>query len=73
MDSIKPFSNPVKIPLHELLLANGYEIIRSKSTRLNPVLESPNGHRVVISLMPGGDYLYFNPSDNDDKGNIYII
>lgn len=73
MDSIKPFSNPVKIPLHELLLANGYEIIRSKSTRLNPVLESPNGHRVVISLMPGGDYLYFNPSDNDDKGNIYNL
>lgn len=73
MDSIKPFSNPVKIPLHELLLANGYEIIRSKSTRLNPVLESPNGHRVVISLMPGGDYLYFNPNDNDDKGNIYNL
>ena len=64
---------PVKLPLHEVLLANGYEIDREKSTARNPVLKSNGGHKVIISLMPSGDYLYFNPNDDRDKGNIYTL
>lgn len=64
---------PVKLPLHEVLLANGYEIDREKSTARNPVLKSNDGHKVIISLMPSGDYLYFNPNDDRDKGNIYTL
>lgn len=35
------------------------------------MLKSIAGHKVIISLMSSGDYLYFNPNDNSDKGNIY--
>ena len=66
-------SYPVLIPLHEILICNGYKIIKKKSTPKNPVLESDNGHRVVISLLSNGNYLYFNPNDNDDRGNIYNL
>lgn len=65
--------NPVKIPLQDILLANGYEIDREKSSSRNPVLKSNGGHKVIISLMPSGDYLYFNPNDDRDKGNIYTL
>lgn len=65
--------NPVKIPLQDILLANGYEIDREKSSSRNPVLKSNAGHKVIISLMSNGDYLYFNPNDNNDKGNIYSL
>lgn len=65
--------NPVKIPLQDILLANGYEIDREKSTARNPVLKSNGGHKVIISLMPSGDYLYFNPNDDRDRGNIYTL
>lgn len=64
---------PVKLPLHEVLLANGYEIDREKSTARNPVLKSNGRYKVIISLMPSGDYLYFNPNDDRDKGNIYTL
>lgn len=64
---------PVKLPLHEVLLANGYEIDREKSSIRNPVLKSNGGHKVIISLMPSGDYLYFNPNDDRDRGNIYTL
>lgn len=69
----KPKIAPVKLPLHEVLLANGYEIDREKSTARNPVLKSNGGHKVIISLMPSGDYLYFNPNDDRDRGNIYTL
>lgn len=69
----EPKIAPVKLPLHEVLLANGYEIDREKSTARNPVLKSSGGHKVIISLMPSGDYLYFNPNDDRDKGNIYTL
>lgn len=69
----EPKIAPVKLPLHEVLLANGYEIDREKSTARNPVLKSSSGHKVIISLMPSGDYLYFNPNDDRDKGNIYTL
>ena len=65
--------NPVKIPLQDILLANGYEIDREKSTIRNPVLKSNAGHKVIISLLENGDYLYFNPNDNSDKGNIHSL
>lgn len=72
-ETAEPKIAPVKLPLHEVLLANGYEIDREKSTARNPVLKSNGGHKVIISLMPSGDYLYFNPNDDRDKGNIYTL
>lgn len=37
-----------KIPLHEILLCNGYEIDRSKSTALRPVLKNEYGDKIII-------------------------
>lgn len=60
-----------KIPLHEILLCNGYEIDRSKSTALRPVLKNEYGDKIIIKKEANGGYLYGNLKDFDnDHGNI---
>ena len=58
-----------KLPLHEILLSNGYTLDREKSSRNNPVLVGDDGQKLVISKK-GEHYLYFNPNDDNDRGNI---
>lgn len=58
-----------KLPLHEILLSNGYTLDREKSSRNNPVLVGDDGQKLVISKK-GENYLYFNPNDDNDRGNI---
>lgn len=57
------------LPLHEVLLCNGYTLDRTKSSRLNPVLRNENGDKLVISKK-GENYLYFNANSDLDRGNI---
>lgn len=66
-------SYPANIPLHDLLLANGFNIIRDKSTRLNPALSDSFGNKFIISKLSNGNYLYFNPNNQSDRGNIYNL
>lgn len=59
-----------KIPLHEVLLVNGYKLDRNKSSKMYPCLiNEENNERLVISKK-GENYLYFNPNDDLDRGNI---
>lgn len=57
------------LPLHEVLLCNGYTLDRTKSSVRNPVLRNENGDKLVISKK-GENYLYFNANNDSDRGNI---
>lgn len=57
------------LPLHEILLCNGYMLDKDKSSRNNPVLVNDDGQKLVISKK-GENYLYFNTHDDNDRGNI---
>ncbi|WP_394980699.1 toprim domain-containing protein [uncultured Helicobacter sp.] len=57
------------LPLHEVLLCNGYTLDRAKSSVRNPVLRNENGDKLVISKK-GENYLYFNANSDSDRGNI---
>lgn len=65
-------TNLVKLPLDEILLSNGWSIKRDKDSKNHRALENlETGDCVIISRQQNGDYLYFNPNDNQDRGNIY--
>ena len=65
-------TNLVKLPLDEILLSNGWNIKKDKDSKNYRALENlETGDCVIISLQQNGDYLYFNPNDNQDRGNIY--
>ena len=65
-------TNLVKLPLDEILLSNGWNIKKNKDSKNYRALENlETGDCVIISLQQNGDYLYFNPNDNQDRGNIY--
>lgn len=59
-----------KLPLHEVLLANNYRIDRTKSSKMYPCLVNINNNERVIISKKGENYLYFNPNDETDRGNI---
>lgn len=65
-------TNLVKLPLDEILLSNGWNIKKDKDSKNYRALENlETGDCVIISRQQNGDYLYFNPNDNQDRGNIY--
>ncbi|MBR8466544.1 toprim domain-containing protein [Campylobacter sp. faydin G-140] len=63
-------TNIVELPLHEILIDNGYYEKREKSSKHYKTLTNDYGDTIVISKQSNGHYLYFNPNDNSDKGNI---
>lgn len=63
--------NLIELPLDEILKKNGYYEKRSKSSRNYKTLTNDNDDNIVISRQPNGHYLYFNPNDDRDRGNIY--
>ncbi|MCI6641469.1 MULTISPECIES: toprim domain-containing protein [Campylobacter] len=63
--------NLVELPLDEILKNNGYYEKRNKSSRNYKTLTNEKDDTIVISRQPNGHYLYFNPNDDGDKGNIY--
>lgn len=64
-------NNLTKIPLNEILTQNGYIYDRNKDSQSWRVLKHQNGDKVIVSKNKNGDYLYFNPQDDMDRGNIY--
>ncbi|WP_095275056.1 toprim domain-containing protein [Helicobacter sp. 11S03491-1] len=56
------------LPLHEILLHNGFKINRDKSSIRNPVVENENEKLVITKK--GDNYLYFNVDGSNDRGNI---
>lgn len=63
--------NLVELPLDEILRNNGYFEKREKSSQNYKTLTNENSDTIVISRQQNGHYLYFNPNDDKDKGNIY--
>ena len=63
--------NLVELALDEILKNNGYFEKRDKSSRNYKTLTNDYGDTIVISRQSNGHYLYFNPNDNSDRGNIY--
>lgn len=65
-------TNFVKLPLDEILLSNGWSVKKDKDSKNYRALENlETGDCVIISRQQNGDYLYFNPNNNADRGNLY--
>lgn len=65
-------TNLVKLPLDEILLSNGWSVKKDKDSKNYRALENlETGDCVIISRQQNGDYLYFNPNNNADRGNLY--
>lgn len=63
--------NLIELPLDEILKNNGYFEKREKSSQHYKTLTNDNADTIVISRKSNGHYLYFNPNDDADRGNIY--
>ncbi|GAA7257501.1 hypothetical protein HpCK38_15110 [Helicobacter pylori] len=61
----------VKLPLNEILQSLGYVEDLNKSTKRSIVMKNDNGDKIIINRASSGDYLYFNPHNEKDRGNIY--
>lgn len=61
----------LSLPFDEILLNNGYEIKREKSSKNSITMTNSNRDTIIISRTYNGHYLYFNPNDSTDRGNIY--
>ncbi len=61
----------LQLPLDQILLNLGYFKDKNKSSKNHIKLKNDNGDALVISRNAKGDYLYFNPYDERDKGNIF--
>lgn len=59
-----------KLPLHQILIANGFTLHRSKSSMNWPMLCHKESDLKLVVSKKGENYLYFNPHDPLDKGNI---
>lgn len=61
----------LKIPLDNLLLENGYTLKREKCSKNHRTLTNENNDLIVVTRANNEHYLYFNPNDERDRGNIY--
>lgn len=65
-----------QIDLVQFLESEGFAKDRRKSTRRWPVLENPDGRKLIIGHNQNTrEYFYFNPEDSRDRGTIvdYVI
>lgn len=60
-----------KIPLHEVLLYNEWNIDRAKTSSTNPVVFNDKTNEKLVISKKGENYLYFNVKNDEDRGNIY--
>lgn len=58
-----------EISIVDYSLANGYELVREKSSAKSKMLKSADGDKIVVSLKDGHD-VYFSVHDSLDKGTI---
>ncbi|TLD95397.1 hypothetical protein LS71_008295 [Helicobacter jaachi] len=68
--SSKHFTDLTTLPLHEILMANGYKIDRDKSSINHPCVVNEDKSQKLIITKKGENYLYFNAQDDTDRGNI---
>ena len=59
------------LPLDMILAENGYSYKKEKCSRNHLTMKNENDDLIVITRASNGHYLYFNPIDDKDKGNIY--
>ena len=59
------------LPLDMILAENGYSYKKEKCSRNHLTMKNENDDLIVITRASNGHYLYFNPIDDRDKGNIY--
>ena len=59
------------LPLDMILVENGYSYKKEKCSRNHLTMKNENDDLIVITRASNGHYLYFNPIDDRDKGNIY--
>lgn len=63
-------SNLIKLPLHQILLENGWHLKKEKCTATSKTLTNEYNDLVVVNKLANNDYVYFKPN-SDDKGNIF--
>ncbi|EAI8054461.1 toprim domain-containing protein [Campylobacter upsaliensis] len=63
--------NILTLPLDNLLLENGYVLKKEKCSKNHLTLTNNNNDLIVITRAANNHYLYFNPNDERDRGNIY--
>lgn len=61
----------IELALDEILKLNGYYEKKDKTSLRYKVLANDNGDLVIVSRNDRGHYLYFNPNDDKDRGNIF--
>ncbi|SQC36287.1 Uncharacterised protein [Helicobacter fennelliae] len=61
----------VLLPIQEILLNVGYYIKSEKSSKHHITMSNELGDIIIITRKPNGHYLYFNPFNENDKGNIH--
>lgn len=68
-----PFYNEknLTLPLDAILLNNGYFYKKEKCSVNFLTMKNENDDLIIITRANNGHYLYFNPIDDKDKGNIY--
>lgn len=68
-----PFYNEknLSLPLDVILLNNGYFYKKEKCSANFLTMKNDNDDLIIITRANNGHYLYFNPIDEKDKGNIY--
>ncbi|OCR03152.1 toprim domain-containing protein [Helicobacter pullorum] len=73
MNEQRKFKNEDKLtlPLDEILLQNGYSYKKDKCSKNFITLTNHNGENLVITRQKNGHYLYFNTTEEFDKGNIF--
>ncbi|HFS5128375.1 TPA: hypothetical protein ACHDUO_001768, partial [Campylobacter jejuni] len=58
------------LPFDMILMQNGYFHKKDKCSR-NFITMSNDSDLIVITRQTNGQYLYFNPNEESDRGNIY--
>lgn len=68
-----PFYNTanLSLPLDAILLNNGYFYKKEKCSVNFLTMKNENDDLIIITRSNNGHYLYFNPIDDKDRGNIY--
>ena len=61
----------LSLPLDLILLENGYSYKKEKCSRNHLTMKNENEDLIIITRSINGHYLYFNPLNDYDKGNIY--
>lgn len=71
MSKSKVFNEEIlTLPFDIILMQNGYSYKKDKCSR-NFITMSNERDLIIITRQTNGQYLYFNPNEENDRGNIY--